>query len=119
MATQFLDYKIPISLVKKTTKFLAYHMSVRMWFREILKWLHVPVYDCACPEDTVGQPVRVSEGKLQTFDGRSWIDIAAFTGIVTPTTTTTTVAPTTTTTTAAPTTTTTTEAPTTTTTTVG
>lgn len=105
MATQFLDYKIPLSLIKKTTKFVAYHVSARMWFREILKWLHVPVYDCSCPTDTVGQPVRVFGGELQTFNGTDWVDITAFV----MTTTTTTAAPTTTTT-AAPTTTTTTSA---------
>lgn len=97
MALQFLDYKIPISLFKKTNKFLMYHLSARMWFREILKWINVPYSDCSCPTDSIGQPVRVSEGKLQTFDGSGWIDISAFTGIA-PTTTTSTTSTTSTTT---------------------
>lgn len=51
MATNYLDYKVPVGLFQKTTKFLYNHISVRKFFREILKWLHVDFYDCSCPTD--------------------------------------------------------------------
>lgn len=101
MADKFLDYKVPVSQWQKTTKYLMYHLSARKVFREILKWMNVPVYDCSCPEDTVGQPVRISSGKLQTYNGTTWVDlvVSGGTSTIIPLTTTTTAAPTTTTTT--------------------
>lgn len=80
MATQFLDYKIPISLFKKTTKYIHAHVSARMWFREILKWLKVPYYDCSCPTDSVGvSSIGFNEttGRLQYFNTTTseWTDV--------------------------------------------
>lgn len=70
MAKEFLDYKIPTGLFKKTTKFLYNHISARMWFREILKWLHVPYYDCSCPTDISILPVgyNADNGSLEYID---------------------------------------------------
>jgi hypothetical protein len=85
MATFFEDYKIPVGLFQKTTKFLLNHISARKWFREILNWLNVPFYDCSCPADSVaGQPVAIQEGALVTFNGTDWVDASA---TVTPATT--------------------------------
>jgi len=79
MAKEFLDYKIPIGLFKKTTKFIKGHVSARMWIREILKWLHVPLYDCSCTtENDFGQPVRFNsdEDQLERFTGTEWEEIS-------------------------------------------
>lgn len=70
-----LDYKFPIGFFKKTTKYIAGHLSARAWFREMAKWMNMPTADCSCPTDTVGQPVRVSEGKLQTYFEGEWVDM--------------------------------------------
>jgi hypothetical protein len=78
MATQFLDYKIPIGLFKQTTRFIQGHFSARKWFREILKWLHVPYYDCSCPTDQPdSQPVRFNGDTdvLERFDNTEWVPV--------------------------------------------
>jgi hypothetical protein len=79
MATTFLDYKIPIGLFKKTTKYIQAHVSARMWFREILKWLNVPYYDCSCPTDSIGLPIKYDKttSKLQYLDDvtKTWTNV--------------------------------------------
>ena len=80
MATQFLDYKIPTGLFKKTNKFLYNHLSGRMFIREILKWLNVPYYDCSCPTDVIsvtGVGYNQVSGKLQYFNTSTgvWTDV--------------------------------------------
>lgn len=73
MATTFLDYKIPIGLFKKTTKYLAAHIGARMWFREIMSWLGMQYFDCACLEDS-----------LQTLTGAGAVSVETpYTNLIT------------------------------------
>ena len=78
MATNFLDYKVPMSFLQKTDKFLRYHLSLRKVFREVLKWLHIPFYDCSCPEDSGdAQPLQFNSETdvIETYNGTAWVAV--------------------------------------------
>lgn len=43
---------------------------------EILADFKVPIDNACCSDNTVGQPVRVSEGVVETFNGTAWVAAA-------------------------------------------
>lgn len=49
------------------------------WLREALQSINVPASDAEAPSITTGQPVRydATSGKLQRFNGTTWVNISA------------------------------------------
>ena len=58
-----------------TTKREPGELDVEKFIRDELYEMKVPSFQECCPDASVGQPVRMSEG-LEYFDGEDWVSIA-------------------------------------------
>ena len=66
-------YIRPGGWVSNTIAAVKGSLDLRKFVRDILLTFNVPAYDPFAPSVTAGQPVRVSAGALQTYNGTSWV----------------------------------------------